>query len=114
MEYQQITLEERYLIGKYRRENLSIRAIAKNLGRSPSTISREIKRNLRNSGFWSAQKAQEKTNARRSKSRRNSHFPEDFWQFVFEKIQMEWAPEQIQLWLKQNGYRTISAKTIYR
>jgi transposase, IS30 family len=45
MEYQQITLEERYLIGKYRRENLSIREIAKNLGRSPSTISRELNRN---------------------------------------------------------------------
>jgi transposase, IS30 family len=114
MEYQQITLEERYLIGKYRCGGHSIRSIAKNLGRSPSTISRELRRNRTISGFWKAQSGIEKSRTRRSKSRRKTHFSNDLWQIVLHKIRLEWSPEQVELWLLQNGLRTMSAKTIYR
>jgi transposase, IS30 family len=112
--YQQITLNERYLIGRFRRDLLSIRQIAQKMGRSPSTISRELKRNRRNSGFWAAEVAQEKTNARRSKTRRRSHFDAKTRTFVFSKIGQEWAPEQVSLWLRKNAGASIAAKTIYR
>lgn len=112
--YQQITLTERYLIGKLRRERFSIRTIAKRLGRSPSTISREIRRNLRNSGTWTAERAQEMTNARRSKTRRVSHFSGEERSLIFSKIGEEWAPEQVAMWLKRNQGPSIAAKTIYR
>lgn len=112
--YQQITLEQRYLIGKFRRENRSIREIAYLLERAPSTISRELRRNRRKSGFWTAEDAQGKTNSRRSKSRRKEHFTVEAWAFTFDKIAQEWAPEQVSLWLKKNGEIAMSTKTIYR
>jgi IS30 family transposase len=112
--YQQITLQERYLIGGFRRGHLSIRQIAQNLGRSPSTISRELRRNRKPDGFWRAQVAQEHTNARRSKARRYTQFDAGFRALVFSKIGQEWAPEQVSGWLKRMEGRTLAAKTIYR
>ena len=41
----QITLEERYAIAAMKRQGLSVRAMSRELGRPPSTISREIARN---------------------------------------------------------------------
>lgn len=112
--YQQITRDERYLIGRLRGQRRSIRAIATQLGRSPSTITRELKRNRRESGSYSAERAQEMTNVRRRKSRRKSHFTEDTRTFIFSMIKKEWAPEQVEMWLKKNQGPSIAAKTLYR
>ena len=43
MQYHQITSGERYAIAALRRQGLSVRAIARDLGRAPSTISREVR-----------------------------------------------------------------------
>nr|WP_077754604.1 helix-turn-helix domain-containing protein [Shewanella psychrophila] len=40
-----LTTEDRFYIEKRRTDNTSIRSIAKELDRSPSTISREVRRN---------------------------------------------------------------------
>jgi IS30 family transposase len=112
--YQQITLNERYLIGRFRRDRLSIQQIAEKLGRSASTVSRELKRNRRLHGFWCAEVAQEKTNARRSKSRRGSQFSTEDKALILSKIRLEWAPEQVSGWLKKTHGPSVSAKTIYR
>ena len=45
MNYTYLTIEERACLRKYYVEGKSYRKIAKLLGRSPSTISREIARN---------------------------------------------------------------------
>ncbi len=45
MNYRHLTIEERACLRKYYIERLSFRDIAKLLGRSPSTISRETGRN---------------------------------------------------------------------
>lgn len=52
--YRQITQEERYEIAAMRRRRFSMRAIARELGRSPSTISREVRRNLKPDGGYRA------------------------------------------------------------
>ena len=114
MDYQQITPEERYLIGQYRRVHLSIRQVALKLGRSPSTISRELRRNKRKNDYWRATSAQETANVRRSKSRRGTHFEPEFRDFVFSKIREEWAPEQVSGWLRLHQGVSIAAKTLYR
>ena len=45
MAYHQLTQDQRYLITHNKRLGKSIREIAEVLGRSPSTISRELRRN---------------------------------------------------------------------
>lgn len=45
MSYYHLTINERACIYQFKKLNMSIREIAKALGRSASTISRELKRN---------------------------------------------------------------------
>ena len=54
MNYKHLTIEERSCIRKYYMEGLSYRKIAELIGRSPSTISREI---FRNKSFMNAKPA---------------------------------------------------------
>lgn len=68
----QITLEERYAINVMRKHHYSIRAMARELGRAPSTISRELRRNLRPSGRYVPDIAHSYATARRRRSRASS------------------------------------------
>ena len=52
MSYSHLSVEERLCIVKMRYEKQSLRSIAKFLSRSPSSISREIKRNTLNKLYW--------------------------------------------------------------
>src|SRR5665811_395378 len=72
MQYHQITSGERYAIAALRKRKLSIRAIGVELGRSASTVSREVRRNLSTQGRYSPPKADSYAVARRRRSRRNS------------------------------------------
>ena len=106
--YTQITQEERYRIAEMRRLRLSIRAIAAELSRAPSTISREIRRNRKADGWYRAQTAGEKTRARRRRSRRGVRVPPETWREVVRLLRLWWSPEQIA------GHLTsISHETIY-
>ena len=62
--YEHITIEERCEISGLRSSGQSIRQVAATLDRSPSTISRELKRNVSQSqGYWpkyADQQAQER------------------------------------------------------
>ena len=113
MQYRQITSEERYAIAALRRQGLSVRAIARDLGRAPSTIWREVVRNRRADGGYSAFKACEHTRARRRRSRRNSHFGEQEWLLVEQLLELDWSPEQVAGWLRRHQLLTISHETIY-
>jgi IS30 family transposase len=85
------------------------------LGRHPSTISRELKRNRReHDGFYRAYTACERTRARRTYSRRNWHFTERDWALVIECLRARWSPEQISHRLKVHDLLSISHETIYR
>jgi IS30 family transposase len=113
MQYRQITSEERYAIAALRRQGLSLRAIARDLGRAPSTICREVARNRRSDGGYRAFTACEHTRARRRRSRRNSHFRKEEWQLVEELIALDWSPEQVAGWLRLHELLRISHETIY-
>ena len=71
MAYHQLTPQERYLISHLRKQGLCVAQIARQVGRHRSTISREFARNESRKGVYRPSKAQEKTNGRRSRSRRN-------------------------------------------
>ena len=114
MQYRQITSEERYAIAALRRQGYSVRAIARELGRAPSTISREVARNRRtHDGGYRAFTACERTRARRRRARRGSQFGPAEWALVEELIALDWSPEQVAGWLRLHELLAISYETIY-
>ena len=114
MAYHQLTPQERYLISHLRKQGLCVAQIARQMKRHRSTIAREVSRNLSNSGVYRPSKAQEKTNGRRSRSRRNGHFSDAEYRLVAHYIRKQWSPEQVSGWLKKQGKLNISHETIYR
>lgn len=115
MRYRQITSYQRYTLSILRRQQLSQSEMAKALGVHRSTISREFARNsCRYDGCYRYSKAAERTNGRRSRSRRNSRFSAADWRFVESLLALQWSPEQIAGRLKAMGKLSISHETIYR
>jgi transposase, IS30 family len=114
MRYHQLTSDERYTLACLRRKHYSQAEIARVLGRHPSTISRELRRNRREDGYYRAFTACERTRARRSRSRRNHQFSEEQWLLVLACLYQLWSPEQISGRLKRFGLLSISHETIYR
>jgi transposase, IS30 family len=114
--YHQLTEPERYTLSVLHRDGQSLRAIARLLGRSPSTISREVQRNRchRTDGAYRPSKAQERTNGRRSRSRRNRQFSAHSMRAVEQLLRLQWSPEQIAGYLKRHGLMRISHETIYQ
>jgi IS30 family transposase len=109
----QITLEERYAINVMRKHHYSIRAMARELGRAPSTISRELRRNLRPTGRYVPDYAHSYATARRRRSRRNARITAETWEIVDRYLRMDWSPEQVSGFLKAEGILKISHEAIY-
>jgi len=110
--------EEREEISRGIAAGLSIRRIARGLGRSPSTVSREVSRN----GGLSAYRASEADahaweRALRPKACRLATHAQLRWR-VAQKLALQWSPEQIAGWLKReypaDEHMQVSHETIYR
>ncbi len=113
-----LTLAEREEISRAMVDGQSIRSVAARLGRAPSTVSREIKRN----GGQSDYRATEADSAAWDRALR----PKDcklvenkaLARIVSDKLRMLWSPEQIAGWLKHTHPRDqsqhVSHETIYR
>ncbi|MCA1850453.1 MAG: IS30 family transposase [Acidobacteria bacterium] len=115
MTYCQITSGERYMLAALRKQGLNQSQIARALGRHRSSIGREISRNsCRLDGRYRASKAQERTQGRRSRSRRNSRFSSRDFALVDELLCRQWSPEQVSGHLARLGQLAISHETIYR
>ena len=113
-----LTLAEREEISRAVVAGHSIRSIATALGRAPSTISREIKRN----GNRTCYRANEADQAAWERARRPKICKlgenRTLARIVANKLQLEWSPEQIAGWLKRTypddeNYQ-VSHETIYR
>lgn len=115
MTYRQLTEGDRYMLSALRKQGVSMNKIAEQLGFHRSTIGREIKRNsCRIDGAYRPSKAQRRTTARRSRSRRNHQFGKQDYQLVCDLLRTEWSPEQISGRLREDGRLSISHETIYR
>jgi IS30 family transposase len=112
--YRQLTSEERYALSTLRKQGYSMRGIARALGRAPSTISREVRRNRRRDGGYRPFTADQRARSRRSRSRRNQRFTAADWALVLTCLKQEWSPEQISGRLSKEGTLTISHESIYR
>jgi IS30 family transposase len=113
-----LTLSEREEISRGIVAQQSIRSIARLLGRSPSTVSREVRCNGGPARYRAAQAdAQAWARARRPKRCKLANSP---WlrRMVARQLRLSWSPEQIAGWLKraypgEEAYQ-VSHETIYR
>ena len=117
MSYTHFTLEEREYLQQKRREKWSIRKIAYSMNRSPSSISREIKRNSETDGRYRPFRADAHARTRRKNSRKARLIPgSPEWIYVIDKLTLFWSPEAISgRWSLDNPtLAPISYSTIYR
>ncbi|WP_233874526.1 IS30 family transposase [Paraburkholderia adhaesiva] len=113
-----LTLSEREDISRGISAGLSIRAIARDLSRAPSTISREIARNG-GTGHYRALEAEERASKAALRPKHCLLEQNRRLRYAVErKLCREWSPEQVSGWLK-NRYADdesmrVSHETIYR
>ena len=112
--------EERVRIADLRRAGAGVRAIAERLGRSPSTISRELRRNRdRASGQYRPFTAHKLAVQRRARPRAGKIARDDVLrQFVAGRLEKRWSPEQICNALRREfpgeAARHVVHETIYQ
>ncbi len=113
--YRQLKYEEREKLAELWQSNSSITQIAKALGRSKSTISREVRRNQAPPGQYWPDTAQRLTLKRRQRQCLLDR-DEPLREFVLCQLRCHfWTPEQIAGHLKhrQNALTPISHESIY-
>ena len=110
-DYKHLTLEQRYQIEALLREGHSGNQIARNLGVAPSTISREIRRNIGTYRYAPNVANRLALDRRRDKSWRR--IAPSVWQLVRSLLQeFQWSPQQISGWLKRVPAIAISHEWI--
>ncbi len=116
MKYQHLSIEEREKIQEGLWQKRSIRAISQDIGRPPSTVSREIKKNLppqlnRYSPRVANVRALDK---RRSRGRLTKLKNNRIREYVVTHLKMRWSPEQISGRMKKDIGETVSHEAIYQ
>ena len=116
-----LSVLERQRIATLRAQHLSVREIARRLGRSASTVSREVRRNMRphDRGVYDGDlaHARARERARRTRPARLA-VDAELRELVQAKLELEWSPEQISGWLRlthpdRPSWR-LCHETIYR
>ena len=119
MSYIHLTIEERTSIAYLHNKGVSLRQIAKAIGRNVSTIKRELDRNYtpsfrsRFKGVdYFPQSSQKRYEKRVSKAHNIVQFPLEVIQIIEQRIKETWSPEQIAAFYKDQGFPCF--KTIYK
>jgi len=96
-------VDERIYVADRLREGASLRAIAAGLGRSPSTVSREVRRNGHpDGGAYRPHAAQARADARRPRPRPGRLAADGELRGVVRRwLGMNWSPEQIAVMLRR-------------
>jgi IS30 family transposase len=113
-----LTVAEREEISRGLARDLSLRTIATRLGRSPSTISRELNRNGGNISYRAMQADQAAWDRARRPKRCKLACHRTLSRTVAAKLRLQWSPQQIAGWLKReypkDETHQVSHETIYR
>lgn len=112
MSYTQLNEVERYQIESFLKAGYTQKQIAEELGRSCSSISREIKRNTGLRGYRPRQAeglAQE-----RKQSHSHTRISEETWYTVESLLRKDMSPEQISGRLKADKLPSLSPEWIYQ
>ncbi len=106
--YTHFTTEEREKSIVLKAQWLSIRAIAKELGRSPSSASREFRSNCYANGDYAAHYADKRYRKRRKNCGRKAKLMDDaIRDYVIENMILRWSPEQIAGRAKRDKKRSV-------
>ncbi len=113
-----LTLAEREEISRGIARDLSLRTIAAQLGRAPSTISRELRRNGGHDNYRATQADQAAWCRACRPKRCKLVCNRPLSQTVASKLRLNWSPAQIAGWLKRaypgDEHHHVSHETIYR
>lgn len=89
--------------------------IARAIGVSQATVSKELKRNSCSNGHYSPKMAQMFADDAKQRSHKPRKLDADMKAFIVEKIgKFQWSPEQIKGYCDANGIEMVSVEWIYR
>jgi len=115
MRYKQLTLKERYHIWTLLQRGYKQKEIAEHIGVHPSTISREIRRNLDpQSDSYDYTTAHINTAKRHKSKTKYTVITQRIENYLREKLKEGWSPEQIAGRMQLEKIGRISHETIYR
>ncbi len=117
MPYNHLTLPEREVIYKMRLDRKSLARIGQALGRSKSTVSRELRRNAA-TGHYAPHTAQQSAESRRLACKPLKMEHEPLRQYVEDHLKLCWSPDQIAGRLKlqhpADPQMHLSHETVYQ
>lgn len=106
---------QRYTIFRMRRDKKSQSEIARAIGVSQPTVSKELKRNSNSNGHYSPKMAQMFADDAKQRSHKPRKLDADMRLFIREKIErQQWSPEQIKGYCDANGIPMVSVEWIYQ
>ena len=112
--YKQLIREQRYAIQLGLQEGRTISSIARQIGVSKSTVSREVRRNGNRRGKYYYKPADELASVRRERSVSNRRTPPQVLAEARRLLVVEdWSPRQISGWMGKRGV-CISHERIYQ
>ncbi len=86
--------------------------IAQIMGVHKSTVSREVRRNCGLKGYRPQQAHRLALHRRQAKGQ--PRISAEDWRWIERLLREDWSPEQISLWLAEEGFRVISHEWIYQ
>jgi IS30 family transposase len=117
--YQQLQPEDRVSIASLRQQGFGVRAIARAIDRSASTVSRELQRNTEQKKAYTSARARRLAQARREAGRPWPKLYREgkLWLVVKSCLSWRWSPEQIactlaRMWPDEPDMQ-VSHETIY-
>jgi transposase, IS30 family len=114
MSYHHLSDEERHTLSILREQGASQGSMGRALGRNPSTISRELKRNRStHDGCYRYSAAGELYRGRLRRSRRNQHYSQEDFAPVERLIREKLSPAQIVGRANVEGAKIMCHQTIY-
>lgn len=116
MQYKHFTIEEREKLQLMWWERKSIRHMAREVNRSPSSVSRELKRNFPpERKVYAPRLAHERALRKRKNRGREDRLKNDvIRRYVIKHLKLRWSPEQIAGRIKLDLEETISHEAIYQ
>ena len=113
MHYIPLTENERYQIYVMKKAGHKLNVIAEILGRSPSTISRELNRNWGLRGYHPAQ-TQRFLDTCRQHAEKSRKLTDEVKRWIEELVRQKLSPQQVVDYLKRHKRLSLHHETVYQ